>query len=147
MGANQHIMPPSELSRMLNRLGRDRIFHQAPSESSDLIPVDIHTQVMLRCEEAVACRQLCNSTRQVDIATATRGIGKEQVSLAAFRDFSEKTLYKNAMSVLGRILPDDPHARVIFGSLEVYTKGSPSAGVHYPYGRPDRSRLSEFVRL
>jgi len=145
-GLDQNIMPTSELGKFLNRLGRDRKFYQAPSESSDLIPVDVHSQVILRCSEAIACRQLCGSTRPMDVATATRGLGKNQVSMASFREFTMNTLYKNALSVLGRIATEDPRAQLVFGSLEVYTQNAPSAGVHYPFGRPERTTLKEFVK-
>jgi hypothetical protein len=145
-GADQNIMPTSELGKLLNRMGRDRKFHQAPSESSDLIPVDIHSQVILRCSEAISCRQLCGSTRPIDVATATRGLGKNQVSMASFREFTLNTLYKNALSILGRIASEDPRAQLVFGSLEIYTQNAPSAGVHYPFGRPERTTLKEFVK-
>jgi hypothetical protein len=66
--------------------------------------------------------------------------------MASFREFTMNTLYKNALSVLGRIATEDPRAQLVFGSLEVCTQNAPSAGVHYPFGRPERTTLKEFVK-
>jgi hypothetical protein len=96
--------------------------------------VNIHSRVLLSCSEAISCRRLVDSTRQSDIANR----------LMFFHVFTERSLYKNAMAVLGRILVDEPHAKVVFGSLELYDNPTGSEGV-FPYGHPSRSKLEEYV--
>jgi hypothetical protein len=138
LDADKRQVGPSDLLKALNKLGKDRRFHKAPICSEDVPSVNIHDTVMLRCDEATSCRQLCGgSTQQVDLALSP---------LARFHAFTFGSVYKNAMSVLGRILNGDPRARVVFGSLELFTKNHPSAGVHYPFGRLDRTRLDEFLK-